>query len=249
MGALIRRKGVDYLVLSLFVIYLAGITARKFYQLVFDEANMPADWATNFMRRYAFQGIAGIFVVIGICIILDVMGYLTGETPWEGMQEYTLGLMAISVVFSLYMWREQSVDAAFCVAMLIFLVGVVFGFLKIFLHALSLYNDSWNIGLMLLLAYVSLIAFYSIQYQRRRRQNEAKGEAIKDKLYDDMLRSFAYTVRYSNTLYYWGMVYWVFQIEEYLEIHLVGWAALLFYYVVLVHVVMGCCREFRENDF
>eukprot|EP00392_Amoebophrya_sp_AT5.2_P013144 g13255.t1 len=189
MGALVRRKSFDHVTVAFFVIYLAGLCARKFYQLVFmkgpvmvslsgttagdppeeapqeittplahlplgptillDEANMASDWTTNFMRRYAFQGVGAIFVLIGVIVLLDLIGFVTGDSsPWEGMQEYTMGLMFMSAVYSLYMWKLESIDSAFCVAMLVFTLGLVFGLpFKLLVHLFGIYGGtSWPVA-------------------------------------------------------------------------------------------------------
>ncbi|CAD7944317.1 unnamed protein product [Amoebophrya sp. A25] len=249
MGALVRRTDLDLVCISFFVVYISAITGYKLYLMVFREGEIPTDWASNLMRKYAFYAVGGIFLLIILVVIYDLIGFIRGEDPWQGMQEYTCGLAVISGAFSYFIYQVLSLDAAFLFAIAVFGAGMVFGLSKIILSTFSLWHDQWNIGLILLLLYLCALSSYSVRYQKRRRQNEQKGDAIKDQAFDEYLKIISHVLRYPQTLYYYAMVYWVFQIEEYLETHEVGWAAVIFYYVIAAHFVFGCCREFRENDF
>ncbi len=121
--------------------------------------------------------------------------------------------------------------------------------LKWFLAVLELHHDKWSSGLPLLYIYVLGIAYYSVKFVRKRAEQEDAGIAIKSRALDEFMGHFCYVVRFKIAIVIGALLYWIFQIEEFLESNEVGWAFMTFYYVVMVYFLVGCCRIFRINDF
>ncbi len=114
MGNLTRPFGV----LSAWFtwLYLLGLVGLRFYYLVYDEAKIPADLVSNMMRARPLGALGALGVLAVVMLLFTVLDVFAGEEdPWRGMAEFTISLSVYVVVYSVEMFKRQSVDAGWLV--------------------------------------------------------------------------------------------------------------------------------------
>lgn len=157
----------------------------------------------------------------------------------------------LATIFSIIVMKKISVDAAFVTGFLIWVVGIGLAIpLKFVLWLFKLFDEHFLTGATLPYLYVIILGRLIRYHQRKLREKAAADITYEpNKPYQQFLATVAYTIRPKVLMVYYFFTTWFFMIEHLTEINELGWAMMIFYYVVMTLLLVGCCREFDDNDF